>query len=275
MAQYVREPYPARAAVGVAGLPRGALVEIDAHPAPRGRRARAQVSRSSGCARSFDLVLHLPLRYEDETALTAPAAGAAGQAGAGRGEGGARRGGVPPAPPARRARRGPGAALPQLLPQPAEAVQRAAEDGQAGARLRRGARRASSAPRWCIRATASCGEGEPLPRGADAGLSRPPRAAQTELRALILEALDAGPLEDTLPAALRRRYRPRRLRRERALLHRPPPGIDVAALADRTPPGVAAHEVRRAARAAALDALRLPPAPRAQRAAAARRRARC
>jgi len=30
MAQYVHEPYPARAAIGVAGLPRGALVEIDA-----------------------------------------------------------------------------------------------------------------------------------------------------------------------------------------------------------------------------------------------------
>ncbi len=30
MAQYVREPYPARAAIGVAGLPRGALVEVDA-----------------------------------------------------------------------------------------------------------------------------------------------------------------------------------------------------------------------------------------------------
>ena len=30
MAQYLREPYPARAAVGVAGLPRGAVVEIDA-----------------------------------------------------------------------------------------------------------------------------------------------------------------------------------------------------------------------------------------------------
>jgi reactive intermediate/imine deaminase len=30
MAQYVREPYPARAALGVAGLPRGALVEVDA-----------------------------------------------------------------------------------------------------------------------------------------------------------------------------------------------------------------------------------------------------
>jgi len=30
MAQYLREPYPARAAIGVASLPRGALVEIDA-----------------------------------------------------------------------------------------------------------------------------------------------------------------------------------------------------------------------------------------------------
>lgn len=30
MAQYFREPYPARAAVGVAALPRGAAVEMDA-----------------------------------------------------------------------------------------------------------------------------------------------------------------------------------------------------------------------------------------------------
>ncbi|MDH4188983.1 MAG: RidA family protein [Betaproteobacteria bacterium] len=30
MAQYVAEPYPARAAVGVSSLPRGALVEVDA-----------------------------------------------------------------------------------------------------------------------------------------------------------------------------------------------------------------------------------------------------
>jgi reactive intermediate/imine deaminase len=30
MAQYFKEPYPARAAIGVASLPRGALVEIDA-----------------------------------------------------------------------------------------------------------------------------------------------------------------------------------------------------------------------------------------------------
>ena len=30
MAQYVAQPYPARAAVGVASLPRGALIEVDA-----------------------------------------------------------------------------------------------------------------------------------------------------------------------------------------------------------------------------------------------------
>ncbi|TCO80226.1 endoribonuclease L-PSP [Plasticicumulans lactativorans] len=30
MAEYFREPYPARAAIGVAALPRGSLVEIDA-----------------------------------------------------------------------------------------------------------------------------------------------------------------------------------------------------------------------------------------------------
>jgi enamine deaminase RidA (YjgF/YER057c/UK114 family) len=30
MAQYFREPYPARAAVGVAALPKGAAVEMDA-----------------------------------------------------------------------------------------------------------------------------------------------------------------------------------------------------------------------------------------------------
>jgi reactive intermediate/imine deaminase len=43
MAQYFREPYPARAAVGVAALPRGAAVEMDAimvlsPTATRGRR---------------------------------------------------------------------------------------------------------------------------------------------------------------------------------------------------------------------------------------------
>src|SRR6266705_2250856 len=48
MAQYVREPFPARAAVGVSWLPRGALVEIDA--ILHSGRSLAS-STGSGCAR--------------------------------------------------------------------------------------------------------------------------------------------------------------------------------------------------------------------------------
>src|SRR3954471_8927980 len=52
MAQYVREPYPSRAAIGVAGLPRGALVETAAllqggwKAAPSRSRAGARASTS-------------------------------------------------------------------------------------------------------------------------------------------------------------------------------------------------------------------------------------
>ena len=40
MAQYFKEPYPARAAIGVAALPRGAPVEMDAVLVTGGRTAR-------------------------------------------------------------------------------------------------------------------------------------------------------------------------------------------------------------------------------------------
>jgi reactive intermediate/imine deaminase len=48
MAQYFREPYPARAAVGVAALPKGAAVEMDAimvlekRPSPQRRKGRKE-----------------------------------------------------------------------------------------------------------------------------------------------------------------------------------------------------------------------------------------
>jgi reactive intermediate/imine deaminase len=52
MAAYFNEPYPARAAIGVASLPRGALVEIDAivylgprEDAPAGQAAAAASTR--------------------------------------------------------------------------------------------------------------------------------------------------------------------------------------------------------------------------------------
>ncbi len=55
MAQYFRAPYPARAAVGVAALPRGAAVEMDAilildqaRPARKTRTTRKKAKRKRG-----------------------------------------------------------------------------------------------------------------------------------------------------------------------------------------------------------------------------------
>ena len=52
MAQYFREPYPARAAVGVAALPKGAAVEMDAilvldKPATASKKSKAGKSRKT------------------------------------------------------------------------------------------------------------------------------------------------------------------------------------------------------------------------------------
>ncbi len=55
MAQYVREPYPARAALGVAGLPRGALVEIDAVREARAAQAFRFHLASAAALRGRDL----------------------------------------------------------------------------------------------------------------------------------------------------------------------------------------------------------------------------
>jgi reactive intermediate/imine deaminase len=52
MAQYFREPYPARAAVGVAALPKGAAVEMDAilvldKPATASKKSKSGKSRKT------------------------------------------------------------------------------------------------------------------------------------------------------------------------------------------------------------------------------------
>src|SRR6185436_13380639 len=52
---------------------------------------------------------------------------------------------------------------------------------------------------------------------------------QGELRTLILQALDAEPLDDTLPEAIRSRYGLAAFRDSVDLLHRPRPGVDNAA----------------------------------------------
>jgi ATP-dependent DNA helicase RecG len=88
---YFSQPYPARAAVGVKELPRGALVEstpcscwlskeAGAAPAAPGFAAPAPRLAQLGLRTQAELVLHLPLRYEDETRLTAIADAAPGRA---------------------------------------------------------------------------------------------------------------------------------------------------------------------------------------------------
>jgi len=53
MAQYFREPYPARAAVGVAALPKGAAVEMDAilvldkTSSPQRRKSKRAIKKKS------------------------------------------------------------------------------------------------------------------------------------------------------------------------------------------------------------------------------------
>jgi ATP-dependent DNA helicase RecG len=59
---------------------------------------------------------------------------------------------------------------------------------------------------------------------------------QGTLRPKVLEALDAGPLEDTVPPGLRAKYALTAFDESVRLLHRPPPGIDAASLAERTHP---------------------------------------
>ena len=59
---------------------------------------------------------------------------------------------------------------------------------------------------------------------------------QGTLRPKVLEALDSGPLEDTVPPELRRRYALPGFEESVKLLHRPPPGIDATSLIGRTHP---------------------------------------
>ena len=181
-----------------------------------------------GLRTRFDLILHLPLRYEDETVLTAPAD-------------------APPGKPVQvqakvhsakvvfRPRRqllvhaeGLSLRFFHFYGSQLKAFQRAAEQGlhvRAFGEVRGGWFGAEMAhPRYRL-----VDPGEPLPGAltpiypSTAGLS------QAELRKLILEALDAEALDDTLPAELRIRHGLEGFRESVELLHRPRPGVDNAA----------------------------------------------
>jgi ATP-dependent DNA helicase RecG len=78
--------------------------------------------------------------------------------------------------------------------------------------------------------------GEPLPETLTPIYPTTVGFAQPALRKLVLEALDSADLDDTLPEALRTRLQLAPYGESLRLLHRPPPGADLEALTRRTHP---------------------------------------
>jgi ATP-dependent DNA helicase RecG len=168
-------------------------------------------------------VLHLPLRYEDETALTPPEAAPAGRPVLVEAR-------VVRAEIAYRPRRqlvvhGDGVALRffNFYGSQLKQFQRAAEQDlhvRAFGEVRGGW---MVHPRYTI-----VPPGTPLPSALTPIYPTTAGLPQSELRTLILQALDAEPLDDTLPQAIRDRYGLAGFRDSVELLHRPRPGVDSA-----------------------------------------------
>jgi len=193
-----------------------------------------------GVRSRFDLVLHLPLRYEDETTLTAPEAAPAGK----------------PVQIEMRVERAEVAFRPRrqlvvhtrsgedgvvvlrflnFYGSQLKQFQRAAADGRlvrAFGEVRTGWFGAEMVhPRYRI-----VSPGEPLPKALTPVYPTTAGLSQTILRKLVLEALDEAELDDSLSEKLRTRYQLGEFSRAVEALHRPPPGTDFAALAERTHP---------------------------------------
>ena len=195
--------------------------------------ATAKKLAKLGIRTRADLVLHLPLRYEDETVLTPLAAAPPGQPVLVQAR-------VLRAEVAFRPRRqlivhADGLVLRffNFYPSQRKQFERAAEEGlvvRAFGEVRPGWFGAEMAhPRYRL-ARAD----EPL---ADALTPIYPTTAglgQASLRKLVLDALADTPLDDTLPAAMREHYGLADLGESIRLLHQPPPGADVQALVSRS-----------------------------------------
>ena len=80
------------------------------------------------------------------------------------------------------------------------------------------------------------GGAEPLPETLTPVYPATAGIGQATLRPKVLEALDGGALEDTVPPGLRERYALPAFDESVKLLHRPPPGIDATSLVERTHP---------------------------------------
>ncbi len=182
-----------------------------------------------------ELVLHLPLRYEDETALTDVRAAPAGrdvlvQARIVRAE-------VAFRPRRQLVVHAEGLVLRffNFYGSQLKAFQRAAEEGlsvRAYGEVRSGFFGAEMAhPRYRL-----VREDEPLPDALTPVYPTTAGLPQAALRRLVLQALSESSLEDTLPAELRTRHALADFAEAVRTLHSPPTGSDRAALAARTHP---------------------------------------
>ena len=173
-------------------------------------------------------MLHLPLRYDDETALTAPDAAPPGKPVSVQAK--VLKAQVMYRPKRQLVVHADGLVLRffNFYPSQLRQFQTAAESGRlvrAFGEVRRGFFGAEMAhPRYRI-----VGEGEPLPRALTPIYPTTAGLSQAELRAYVLEALDAALLDDTLPEALRQRLDLADFGQSVQLLHRPQPGSDLSA----------------------------------------------
>ncbi len=177
-----------------------------------------------GLRSRFDLVLHLPLRYEDETVLTP----------------------VEQAPPGKPVLVQARIISSKIVFRPKRQLAVLAE-GLAlrffnfyGSQLRQFQRAAEQG--LCVRAFGEVRGGtmahpryrivaadEPLPDALTPIYPTTAGLPQAELRTMILQALDAEDLDDTLPESIRSSYGLQDFKESVDLLHRPRPGVDNAA----------------------------------------------
>ena len=200
-------------------------------PAP----ALAKKLAKLGLRTSQDLVLHMPHRYEDETRLTPPEAAPLGmpvlvEARVLRAE-------VAYRPKRQLVVRAEGLVLRFLnfYGSQLKQLQRAAAEGllvRAYGEVRRGFFGAEMVhPRYRV-----VPAGEPLPLALTPVYPTTAGLSQYQLRKLVLEALDAAELDDTLPAPMRRRHGLAELAASVRSLHRPAPDAPAGELSERTSP---------------------------------------
>ena len=177
-----------------------------------------------GLRSRFDLVLHLPLRYEDETVLTPIEKAPPGQPVLVQAK--VQSAKIVFRPKRQLAVLAEGLALRffHFYGSQLKQFQRAAEQSlyvRAFGEVRGGT---MAHPRYRI-----VSADEPLPDALTPIYPTTAGLSQAELRAMILQALDTEPLDDTLPEAIRSRHKLENFRESVEILHRPRPGVDNAA----------------------------------------------